>query len=208
MSILTAARFFLVVPVVSHAMLWGFLAIVAGGCVAIAVDVRFAAAAMTPLLLLQLFAAASGFIVPARRGHYDLLLTSGAGRVSIGAAHWFMSVFPGVLAWLALAVTERAAGGEALQTPGTLFAIAFVSTSPWSLTMPLRRMSGAVLWLLVFFTGSAGSTSTLFPWVVVGTHPTGAGAVALAGMLTIAVGSVIAAIVLIGGMDVPLEASQ
>ena len=208
MSLLRAARFFTVVPVVSHAMLTGFLLIVCGGCVAIAVDRGCAVAAMTPLLLLQLFAASSGFTVPARRGHYDLLLTSGAGRLSIGAAHWAMSVFPGVLAWVALAVTERAAGGDALRTPGTLFAVAFVSTWPWSLTMTLRRMSGALLLLLLVFTAGGGSTAGLFPWTMVGTHPTGGAAVGLAVLLVFAAAAVIASILLIGGMDFPLESSQ
>ena len=215
MSLLRAARFFTVVPVVSPVMLCGFLAIVIGGCAAIAVDPTFAAKAMTPLLLLQLFACASGFSVPARRGHYDLLLTSGAGRRSIAVAHLAMSAFPGVLAWLALAATERAAGGAALRAPGTLFALAFVSMVAWSVNAPLRRLSGGVLCLLAFFTlaatrggDAANGVGTLVPWVFVGTHPTGAAALGLMVLLLFTVATVVVSVLWIGAMDVPLESGQ
>ena len=67
---------------------------------------------VAPVLLLQLFAAASGFMVPARRGHYDLLLTRGDSRLAIAVVHWAMSILPGVLSWFVLAAIERMYGGN------------------------------------------------------------------------------------------------
>jgi hypothetical protein len=215
MNLWQAARFFLVVPVVSHAMLWGLLAVVVAGCVAIGVHPDLARDAMTPLLLLQIFACASGFRVPARRGHYDLLLTSGARRGAIGLAHWGMSAFPGALAWAALAATERAAGGHSLVASGTLTAMAFASTAPWALAMPLPRMSGAILWLVVSISLSAVGPeaappvlSSLLPWALVGVPLTGTMAVAAVTLVAFGIGSVAAAIQLIRLMDIPLEAAQ
>jgi hypothetical protein len=214
-SLRHAAGYFLVVPVVSPAMLWTFFLLLAAGSAAIVVDVRAAREAMTPLLLLQLFAAASGFRVPARRGHYDLLLTSGVSRVGVAVAHWVMSVYPGVLAWLALALTERVAGAGTLTTTGTILAVAFMSTAPWALAMPLPRMSAAIFWLVVFFTTGTALPGTaavaangLFPWVFVGVPMAGVGPVGAGALLLVASGSVMAAVFMIHRMDVPLESAQ
>jgi hypothetical protein len=130
---------------------WTFLVLVLIGTFVIVHDPTRSARAMIPVLLLQLFAASSGFEVPARRGHYDLLLTSGSGRVSMALVHWGTSVAPGILAWLVLVVVERAAGGVAatrLLATGTLAALGLVSTLPWAITMRLPRFSGGIGWLL------------------------------------------------------------
>src|SRR4051812_39571193 len=113
-------------------MLLAFGAAAIAGCAAVVLDVRTAARTLAPVILLQLFAAASGFRVPARRGHYDLLFTGGVSRLAVAFAHWTMSVAPGVLAWLALVAGERAAGGAALTTGGTIVAMVMVSTIPWA----------------------------------------------------------------------------
>ena len=61
---------------------------------------------LLPILLLQTFAVSTGFMGYARRGHFDLLFTCGAGRVQVAAIYWLLSALPGVASWLALAVLE------------------------------------------------------------------------------------------------------
>jgi hypothetical protein len=217
MSMLRAMRFFTVVPVVSKPMLAAFALATLCGSAAIAVEPGYGPRATAPVLLLQLFAASSGFLIPARRGHYDLLLTSGGGRLAIGVAHWTMSVFPGALAWLALAATERAAGGHALASSGTLAAMVMTSTLPWALSIPLSRMSGAVVWLLTCMTLAISvpvddthglGLDRLLPWAMIGRDLHGIEAVSGA-MIVIAGGaSLLLSFNWIRGMHFPLESSQ
>jgi hypothetical protein len=105
---------------------------------------------LMPLLLLQLFAASSGFAGPLRRGYYDMLLTRGDRRVSIAAAHWVMSVVPGVASWLGLGLVEmvsRRAFPDTTYASGTVAATVVVSTLPWAFSVALPRFSGAIGWL-------------------------------------------------------------
>jgi len=144
-------RFFRVVPTQPALILWTFAVVVSVGMIAIVRDPSRSEGAMIPVLLLQLFAASSGFEVPARRGHYDLLLTSGHHRISMALVHWATSIAPGVLAWLSLAAVEVAVHGlpntRTLAT-GTVAAVALVSTLPWAITVRLPRFSGGIGWLL------------------------------------------------------------
>src|SRR5687768_3803001 len=75
----------------------------------VAVDPDRVQQALTPLLMLQLFACSSGFLIPARRGHFDLLLTAGESRLRIAAVHWFMSVLPGLACWFVVGLCEAVA---------------------------------------------------------------------------------------------------
>jgi hypothetical protein len=148
----SALRFFRVVPTQPTLIVWTFLVVVVVGACAIVRDPSRSAEMMVSLLLLQLFAASSGFEVPARRGHYDLLLTSGHRRLWVALAHWATSIAPGVLAWLALAAVEVAASGGAnvsLLASGTCAAMGLVSTMPWAITVRLPRFSGGIGWLLL-----------------------------------------------------------
>jgi hypothetical protein len=210
--LLHLARFFIVVPVVPAAILiaFGVATLVGGGVLVI--NVQHGLRAVAPVLLLQLFAAASGFVVPARRGYYDLLLTRGDSRLAIAVVHWAMSVFPGILSWSVLAAVERMYGGAALVAPGTLLALFVVSTLPWSVTVPLPRLTGAIVWLLVFAFATAAlpgpnmsAASLLLPWALLGTdpHPFTTAIV----MTCIAV-TMAAAFAGINRMDVPLESGQ
>jgi hypothetical protein len=104
-------RFFRVVAPLPPLIGWTFLVVVVTGALVIAHDSTRASGAMVPVLLLQLFAASSGFEVPARRGHYDLLLTSGHGRVWMALVHWGTSIAYGIAAWFVLIVAERLASG-------------------------------------------------------------------------------------------------
>lgn len=217
MSVFRAMRFFTVVPVVSNSMLAGFALVTICGSIAIVADRNYAARVAAPLLLLQLFAASSGFLIPARRGHYDLLLTSGGGRLAIGMAHWTMSVFPGALAWLALAATEHAAGGRTLVMSGTLVAVGLTSTLPWSLSIPLSRMSGAVVWLVAYMSvavvlprddGQPAGFHALVPWSMIGRELRGVEAVSGAVLLLAGWASVLLSFAWIRDMHFPLESSQ
>jgi hypothetical protein len=110
---------------------------------------------LTPILLLQLFGAASGFDVPARRGHYDLLLTHGVARRWIVLGHWLASITPGLIAWVMTAVVcqaVKAPEDHSLLSTGTILAVTLVSTIPWATTVRLPRFSGAIGWLLVLAT--------------------------------------------------------
>jgi uncharacterized membrane protein len=126
--------------------------------------------------------------------------------------HWAMSVGPGILSWGILAVTERMFGGTSLTASGALLALLVVSTMPWSLTVPLPRLTGAIVWLLVFALAAAalprGNTSPaslLLPWALleVDPHP-----VAVAIVVMCIAGSMVAAFVWIRQIDVPLESGQ
>lgn len=144
-------RFFRVVAPLPPLVGWTFLVLVLIGTLLIVHDPKRAASALIPVLLLQLFAAASGFEVPARRGHYDLLLTSGSGRASMALVHWATSAAPGIVAWMMLVVVELLASrGEPprLLASGTLAALCLVSTLPWAITIRLPRFSGGIGWLL------------------------------------------------------------
>jgi hypothetical protein len=139
--------------------MWTFLVVVIVGVTAIVRAPSRSEGVMVPLLLLQLFAASSGFEVPARRGHYDLLLTSGHRRIWMALFHWMASVAAGAVAWLTLAAVEAAVSGgvSRLLTSGTIVAMGLVSTLPWALTVRLPRFSGGIGWLLAL----AISTSVL-----------------------------------------------
>jgi len=227
-------RFFHVVPPVPPLMTATFVVLaIASGAGVIAEPGR-APGALAPVLLLQLFAASSGFSGPARRGHFDLLLTQGESRVVVGVAHWATSVAPGLTAWLGLAVAELTASRGAshlLLTSGTWAAIAMVSTLPWGLTVGLPRFSGAIGWLLVLVTVTttfavgvldawavestqmrtllhAAWIFLLFPHAAVGQSLNHAQAIAVVPGLAFALATLIAALRWIGRADVPLEASQ
>lgn len=227
-------HFFRVAPPVPPLMIWTFVVTTAVAGVTIATDPRRAAGALAPILLLQLFAASSGFAVPARRGYYDLLLTRGGRRVHVALAHWAMSIAPGVASWLVVALVERVATGgasRALVASGTCAAFFMVSTVPWALTVALPRFAGGIGWLLVLVTSaSTFSTGVFSDWTVASTRVDGlvwpawafvvypAGAVgqtftsaqslAAAPGLAIAVCSMVLACRWAARADVPLEAAQ
>jgi hypothetical protein len=164
-------RFFRVVAPVPGLVGWTFLVVAIIDAIAITSDPAKAPGAIVPVLLMQLFAASSGFAVPARRGHYDLLLTGGYSRVWMAVVHWSTSIAPGIVTWLAIAgveLTVTAGAQISLLTFGTSAAMGLVSTLPWALTVRLPRFSGGIGWLLVL-----ASSTTVFPSVqmISGPHP-------------------------------------
>jgi hypothetical protein len=228
------ARFFFVVPPMPLLMIGAFAVVVVVAGVMVAIDSTRAAGTLTPILLLQTFACSSGFDVPARRGHYDLLLTSGGTRAGIATAHWMASSLPGALAWAALALVHELTAGNHGGTPlldsGTVVALLLVSTIPWATTVRLPRFSGAIGWLLVvailtpatpsIFNGALRPNTEYWGWIqsafavlvypplLVGRELTGDDRLLVAPALLSAVAAVLIGIWSVGRRDIPLEAAQ
>jgi len=145
-------RFFRVVPPVPRLMVATFAAVTVVAIGLVIIDPTQTANVLTPVFLLQLFAASSGFSSSARRGYYDLLMTRAEGRLWIAAVHWTMSVTPGIASWVVVAsaeiLTRRDTSGAALAS-GTVVTMVLLSTMPWAITAALPRFAGAIGWLLV-----------------------------------------------------------
>jgi hypothetical protein len=226
-------RFFRVVPTQPALIVWTFLVVVAIAAIAIARVPSRSADLMRPVLLLQLFAASSGFEVPARRGHYDLLLTSGHRRIWVALVHWATSIAPGLLAWMVLAAVEITARGGAdtnLLASGTCAAMGLVSTMPWAITVRLPRFSGGIGWLLVLtlstsvlssgrMTGGNGPNEVgesissaweflVYPAVLVGRELSIADGLIAAPALVLALAAMVAACRWVSRASIPLEAAQ
>lgn len=228
-------RFFVVVPPMPLLMIGAFGVISAVVGVVIVIDPSRAPGALTPILLLQLFACSSGFDVPARRGHYDLLLTHAGSRRLVVLGHWVASVCPGVVCWLVLAALCRVRvgdeGGGVLLTTGSIAAVCLVSTIPWATTLRLPRFSGAVGWLLIVATMSLAApgmvsispepsledwrsgmqtawSMLVYPPVLVGRSLHGAEALAVVPALLFATGVLSVAFWSVQRRDIPLEAAQ
>jgi hypothetical protein len=226
-------RFFRVVPTQPMLIVWTFMVVIAVGSMAIVREPSRSGDLMRPVLLLQLFAASSGFEVPARRGHYDLLLTSGHRRIWVALVHWATSIAPGVLAWMLLAaveITARRGADTNLLASGTCVAMGLVSTMPWAITVRLPRFSGGIGWLLVLtlstsvlspgrMTGGSGPSDVgesiwsaweflVDPAVFVGRElSTGDGLIA-APALALALAAMVAACRWVSRASIPLEAAQ
>ena len=223
--------FFRVVPPVTRPIAGCLWLAAAGGAAAISAGVAAGAAALTPLLVLQIFAASSGFDRSARRGYYDLLLSRGISPSGVLAAHWMASIAPGLAAWLAVAAVERLTGtaSPAALASGSLLALTLVSSLPWAITAPLPRFAAAIGWLVLLVTSLAvvpsGQANLLA--ALRAPHPSPLGALALVvypmgalGMpasrlpigtvgpgLACALASVVIAMLWYGRRDTPLESA-
>ena len=225
------ARFFAVVPPMPLLMIGAFVVMTVASAIVIVVNPSRAAEALTPILLLQLFGASSGFDVPARRGHYDLLLTHGGPRRWIIVAHWMASALPGVASWLTLAVIAGIAGrGHAsLFSSGTLVAVGLVSTIPWATTVRLPRFAGAIGWLLIVAMvalltpglltldtpseewrswAQSAWASLVYPPLLVGEHVVGADSLRVVPGGLFAATALVIAFRSVNRRDIPLEAAQ
>ena len=227
-------RFFHVVPPVPAMMKGTFAILTLASAIAIVVDAASAAGALVPVLLLQAFAASSGFTLPARRGHYDLLFSRGNSRTSIALVHWASSIATGINSWLVLAVLEivvSAGARSTLVASGSCAAVLLVSTVPWATSVALPRFSGGIGWLLLAVTlattfsspvlGAWDATSTriedlawpawalvVYPFAAVGHSLTCAQLMAAVPAIALAICAMVIACRWIAGRDVPLEAAQ
>jgi hypothetical protein len=215
-------------------MVGTFVVLTIAAALAIVSDPDRASGALVPVLVLQSFAASSGFSLPARRGHYDLLLTRGSSRTLIALVHWTTSIVSGLASWLVLAVLEvvmSTGTSRSLFASGTCAALFVVSTLPWAVTIALPRFSGGIGWLLVAVTATTTFTSGVTePWVATSTriedlawlawsffvYPVGAVGqhlarpqmMAVVPALVIAVCTMVAACRWVAHRDIPLEAAQ
>ena len=227
-------HFFHVVPPLPRLMVVAFAAVTLAGMALVALSPLPAGGALTPILLLQLFAASSGFAVPARRGHYDLLLTIGHSRVGIAAAHWLTSILPGAAGWLLLSAAELAFARESapsIASSGSIVALVIVSTLPWAMTVALPRFAGAIGWMvcvaligvslpgerILRTAGSLGGGGTwiesvlalvLYPPVLVGEPITGPQGFIVLPALLLSFAAMTCALWWIARQDIPLEAAQ
>ena len=152
MTLIYAVRYFLIVAVVPPVFLGGFVVAAAAAAARLTTDPATAVEALTPVLLLQLFVASSGYRIPARRGHYDLLLTSATPRWQVGLAHGLVSVGPGIVCWLCVSLLELAASHGAQSkslAAGTCAAFLGSSLLAWGIAVYSSRIACAIGWLLV-----------------------------------------------------------
>lgn len=209
MSFLYALRYFQVVAVVPRLFIAAFVVVVAAAAARLATDPSAAIEALTPVLLLQMFAASSGFQVPARRGHYDLLLTSGTPRWQIASAHCVASIVPGIASWLCVGMLELVASHgahAAFAAMGTCLAFLLVSIVAWATATPIPRGTAAIGWLLIVTIPPLARVAS--PVQLLGTHPAGPLAATLLSILPIAMIPVGVAVARIVRGAVPLETAQ
>jgi len=208
MTVVYAVRYFIVVSLVPRLFLAGFIVAAAAAAVRLTGNPTRAVESLTPVLLLQLFVASSGYRLPARRGHYDLLVTSGAPRWQIAVAHCLVSVAPGIVSWLCIGVLELVAshGAQTASFAAGTFA-AFVGSSlvAWSAAVYSSRTAAAIGWLLVMTLPVAHFMS---PLRILGTHADHSDRFVILFVSGIAVLAFVTAVTSIVRGATPLEAAQ
>jgi hypothetical protein len=108
-------------------------------------------------LMVQMFAAATGYRERVLSGHFDPILVTGSPRAAVAASHWLVSIAPGALVWIVLGTLLLP---TALSTPFTasgMIAFLYVSSIAWALALPLTRYATGVLWIILFVILSGGS---------------------------------------------------
>ena len=209
MTLLYAVRYFVVVSVVPRLFLAGFIVAVAAAAVRLANDPAAAVESLTPVLLLQLFVASSGFQVPARRGHFDLLLTSATPRWQIALAHCVVSITPGIVSWITVGMFELAAshGSQwASFAAGTCAAFVGSSLVAWGTAVYSSRTGAAIGWLLVMTI--APVAHLISPLRLVGVPAQNGQGIGVAVALASAIVTFAAALSYIIRGNTPLEATQ
>jgi hypothetical protein len=209
MTFLYALRYFQIVPVVPPLFNVAFVVAVAAAALRLMSDASGAIDALTPVLLLQLFVASSGFRFAARRGYYDLLLTSGTPRWQIAIAHCLGSILPGIVSWMCIGALEIAAnrgGGWLSIAPATCAAFISASLIAWSVAVFSSRTATTVMWLLVLTI--PGIARLVSPVQLLGTTWSTANRLMLATDCATAVVAFAAAVASIVRGSAPLEAAQ
>jgi hypothetical protein len=188
-------RYFLTIglhPIYALAAL-GIITVI--GLVTMWMDPREIDAGLGMILFAQMFLASSGFVIRARRGHFDPLLLDASRRIRIAAAHCAVSVLPGVAAWLILsgvAVVARSPAAWSALVGTRAAALLIVSALAWAAGFWLPRGAAGMLWMALLmmlvlqradllavpagsgpFTGAAvhAVTMTLCPFLLLGVHP-------------------------------------
>ncbi len=230
---LLLVRFFRIVPPVPL-LVTGF----SGAALAASAGLALMAPQATPaplptLLVLQIFAASSGAIGPARRGYYDALLSRGVGRAQLLWGHWMASLAPVTISWLIVAMLERlsaGASGTSALSSGSLVALWLASSLPWAGTVALPRFAAAIAWLVVLVatlttipagqsrlvealegaggTGWAPLAVFVYPMGLIGRSLTAEQWVVVAPALLVSIVAPAVALTWFCRADIPLEASQ
>jgi hypothetical protein len=209
MTFLYALRYFQIVPVVPPLFNVAFAVAVLAAALRLMSDASAVIEALTPILLLQLFVASSGFRFAARRGYYDLLLTSGTPRWQIAIAHCLVSILPGIVSWFCIGALEIAVnhGGRWVSmAPGTSAAFVGASLVAWSVAVFSSRTATTVIWLLVLTIPAMARLVS--PVQLLGTTWSNANGWMLAAGCATAVVAFTAAIASIVRGSAPLEAAQ
>jgi hypothetical protein len=122
--------------------------------------------ALAMVLFIQMFLASTGFLVLARRGHFDPLLVARSGRTWPMVWHWVVSVAPGILAWLGLAGVGCLAGSPVAQSAligGRAAALAIVSLAAWPAGVALQRGGAGIIWVAILVALLIGHADLLSP---------------------------------------------
>ena len=189
------ARYFVVIglhPVYALGALGGIVAV---GVATVWLDPAGLDSGLGMVLFAQMFLASSGFVGRARQGHFDPVLTGPRGRVTVVAAHFLVSIAPGVVAWLLVAAAGSLAGSELTPSAiagGRAAALLIVSTLAWAIGFGLPRGAAGMLWvalLMVLVTQRAdllaapagtspvattvlhAATLIVCPFLLLGRHP-------------------------------------
>ena len=118
------------------------------------------------LLFVQMFLASSGFLVRARRGHFDPLLAGAADRTGPVVWHWVVSVAPGVAGWMCLAGAGYVQGSPTAVSAligGRAAALFIVSALAWAAGFTLTRGAAGVLWIALLLALLIGRADLLAP---------------------------------------------
>lgn len=104
------------------------------------------------ILFAQMFLASSGFVVRARQGHLDPLLTNKRQRTAVLVCHWALSIAPGVIAWALVAGAGFVLGSSAAVSAffgSRVAGLLIVSSIAWVLGFALPRGAAGMLWMAV-----------------------------------------------------------
>jgi hypothetical protein len=118
------------------------------------------------LLFAQMFLASSGFLVRARRGHFDPLLAGTANRIGPVVWHWVVSIAPGVAGWICLAGAGYLQGSPiaiSALVGARAAALFIVSALAWAAGFGLTRGAAGVGWIAVLFGLLIGRADLLSP---------------------------------------------
>jgi len=213
---LYVVRYFHVVPPVPRLMALCFVGLTGLGVGLVAWHDTGDGAAVIPIVVLQAFSASTGFVVPARRGYFDLLLARGQTRVRIAAVQWLLAIAPGLCSWAILASLHALVYGSdnPFIRSGTVMAVVMASTIPWAANVSLPRFSGAIGWLLLVCLATSGGViwpdsvhDVVFPIDVIGVNLSTRLDVMLPAM-TISGVSMALALAYVRQADVRLQAAQ
>jgi hypothetical protein len=118
------------------------------------------------LLFTQMFLASTGFLVRARRGHFDPLLIGKGDRTAAVIWHWIVSIAPGIAGWVCLAGAGYFLGSPAALSAfvgGRAVALFIVSALAWTAGFTLARGAAGVVWLAALLAIMVRRTDLLPP---------------------------------------------